>query len=68
MPSYAIWSSGGIVYTLIGDLPYDVLGQVVAAFPHEAPPKVTAVHRVGIGLAKLALWLTPMGALSRKLG
>jgi sigma-E factor negative regulatory protein RseB len=68
MPSYAIWSSGGIVYTLIGDLPYDVLGQVVAAFPHEAPPKVTAVHRVGIGLAKMALWLTPMGALSRKLG
>jgi negative regulator of sigma E activity len=68
MPSYAIWSSGGIVYTLIGDLPYDVLGQVVAALPHEAPPKVTAVHRMGLGLAKMALWLTPMGALSRKLG
>jgi sigma-E factor negative regulatory protein RseB len=68
MPSYAIWSSGGIVYTLIGDVPYDVLSQVVAAFPHEAPPKVSAVHRVGIGLAKLALWLTPMGALSGKLG
>jgi negative regulator of sigma E activity len=68
MPSYAVWSSGGIVYTLIGDIPYDVVGQVVAAFPHEAPPKVTAVQRVGIGLAKMALWLTPMGALSRKLG
>ncbi|MDX6240657.1 MAG: hypothetical protein QOG10_5477 [Kribbellaceae bacterium] len=68
MPSYAVWSSGGIVYTLIGDIPYDALGQVVAAYPHEAPPKVTAVHRMGIGLAKMALWLTPMGALSRKLG
>lgn len=68
MPSYAIWSSGGIVHTLIGDLPYDVLGQVVGAFPHEPPPKVTAIQRVGTGLAKMALWLTPMGALSGKLG
>lgn len=68
MPSYAVWSSGGIVYTLVGDLPYDVLGQVVAAFPHQPPPKVTAVERMGTGLAKMAAWLTPMGALSPKLG
>ncbi|GAA1628655.1 hypothetical protein GCM10009744_15710 [Kribbella alba] len=68
MPSYAMWSSNGIVYTLVGDLPYDQLGQVVAAFPHQPPPRVTAVQRVGTGLAKIAMWLTPMGALSRKLG
>ena len=35
MPSYVVWSSGGIVYTLIGDLPPDMLGQVVRAFPHD---------------------------------
>jgi negative regulator of sigma E activity len=68
MPSYVVWSSGGIVYTLVGDLPYDVLGKVVAAFPHVPPPKVTAVQRMGTGLAKIASWLTPMGALSHKLG
>jgi sigma-E factor negative regulatory protein RseB len=68
MPSYAMWSSGGIVYTLVGDLPYDQLGKVVAAFPHQPPPTVTAVQRVGTGLAKMAKWLTPMGALSWKLG
>lgn len=68
MPSYAVWSSGGIVYTLVGDLPSDVLGQVVAAFPHVPPPRVTAVQRMGTGLAKIASWLTPMGALSHKLG
>jgi hypothetical protein len=68
MPSYVVWSSDGIVYTLIGDLPYDVLGKVVAAFPHQPPPKVTAVQRMGTGLAKIASWLTPMGALSHKLG
>lgn len=65
MPSYAVWSSGGIVYTLVGDLPSDVLAQVVAAFPHEPPREVTAVQRMGTGLARMAQWLTPMGALSR---
>ncbi|MEU0094304.1 transcriptional regulator [Kribbella sp. NPDC006257] len=68
MPSYAMWSSNGIVYTLVGDLPYDQLTRVVAAFPHQPPPTVTAVERMGTGLAKMAKWLTPMGALSWKLG
>jgi negative regulator of sigma E activity len=68
MPSYAIWSSGGIVYTIVGDIPYDVLAAVVMAFPHEPPPQVTALERMGTGLARMALWLTPMGVLSRKLG
>jgi sigma-E factor negative regulatory protein RseB len=68
MPSYAVWSSGGIVYTVAGDVPSDVLAQVVAAFPHEPTPKVTAVERMGTGLARMAVWLTPMGVLSRDLG
>jgi sigma-E factor negative regulatory protein RseB len=68
MPSYAMWSSGGLVYTLVGDLPSEQLGKVIAAFPHQPPPKVTAVQRMGTGLAKIAMWLTPMGALSGKLG
>ncbi|MEV5964184.1 sigma-E factor regulatory protein RseB domain-containing protein [Kribbella sp. NPDC051952] len=68
MPSYVVWSSGGIVYTLIGDLPPDMLGQVVHAFPHDVPVKLSAVQRMGAGLAKIATWLTPMGALSPKLG
>ena len=68
MPSYVVWSSGGIVYTLIGDLPPDTLGQVVQAFPHDVPVKLSAIQRMGTGLAKIATWLTPMGALSPKLG
>ncbi|TCC46654.1 transcriptional regulator [Kribbella capetownensis] len=68
MPSYVVWSSGGIVYTLIGDLPPDMLGQVVRAFPHDVPVKLSAIQRMGAGLAKIATWLTPMGALSPKLG
>jgi negative regulator of sigma E activity len=68
MPSYAVWSSGGIVYTLVGDLPADVLTRVVDAFPHEVPARVTPVQRMGTGLARIATWLTPMSALSWKLG
>jgi negative regulator of sigma E activity len=68
MPSYAVWASGGIVYTMVGDVPYDLLAEVVAALPHEPPARVTAVQRVGTGLAKMAQWLTPMGVLARKLG
>ena len=58
MPSYVVWSSGGIVYTLIGDLPPDMLGQVVRAFPHDVPIKLTAVQRVGPGWRK-----SPRGSL-----
>jgi sigma-E factor negative regulatory protein RseB len=68
MPSYVVWSSGGIVYTLIGDLPPDQLGQVVRSFPHDLAAKLTAIQRLGTGLAKIATWLTPMGVLSPKLG
>ncbi|MFG1911940.1 transcriptional regulator [Kribbella sp. NPDC048928] len=68
MPSYVVWSSGGIVYTLIGDLPPSQLGQVVRSFPHDLPEKLSAIQRLGTGLAKIATWLTPMGALSPKLG
>ncbi|WP_433161223.1 sigma-E factor regulatory protein RseB domain-containing protein [Kribbella sp. CA-247076] len=68
MPSYVVWSSGGIVYTLIGDLPPELLEQVVDALPHDVPVELTAVQRMGAGLARIATWLTPMGALSGKLG
>jgi negative regulator of sigma E activity len=68
MPSYVVWSSGGIVYTLIGDLPPDQLGEVIRSFAHDVPVKLTAIQRLGTGLAKIATWLTPMGAVSAKLG
>ncbi|MFK4087440.1 transcriptional regulator [Kribbella sp. NPDC020789] len=68
MPSYVVWSSGGIVYTLIGDLPPESLGKVVESFPHDLPVQLSAVQRIGSGLARIATWLTPMGALSPKLG
>jgi negative regulator of sigma E activity len=68
MPSYAVWSSDGIVYTLVGDIPYDVMARVVAAFPHDVPDPAGAIDRIGNGLAKMTRWLTPAGAFAAKLG
>jgi hypothetical protein len=41
---------------------------VVESFPHDLPVHLSAVQRIGSGLARIATWLTPMGALSPKLG
>jgi negative regulator of sigma E activity len=68
MPSYAVWSAHGIVYTLVGDIPYDVMERVVAAFPHERPDEPGVVDRVSNGLARMTMWLTPMGAIAPDLG
>src|SRR4029453_17582702 len=68
MPSYAVWSSGGIVFTLVGDIPYDVMDRVVRSYPHEAPKRDGLLERVGNGLARMTTWLTPVGAFAGRLG
>jgi negative regulator of sigma E activity len=68
MPSSAVWSSNGIVYTLVGDIPYDVMARVIDWFPHEAADETTALDRLSNGLAKMSKWLTPVGAFAARLG
>jgi negative regulator of sigma E activity len=68
MPSYAVWSSDGIVFTLVGDIPYDVMDRVIRSFPHQAPDGDGILDRVGNGLAKMTTWLTPVGAFADRLG
>ncbi len=68
MPSYAVWSSDGIVYTLVGDIPYDVMDRVIRSLPHEPPADGGPVERVSTGLAKMSMWLTPVGAFAARLG
>jgi negative regulator of sigma E activity len=68
MPSYAVWSSGGIVFTLVGDIPYDVMDRVVRSYPHEVPKRDGILDRVGNGLARMTTWLTPVGAFAGRLG
>lgn len=68
MPSYAVWSSGGIVFTLVGDIPYDVMDRVVRSYPHEVAKRDGILDRVGSGLARMTTWLTPVGAFAGRLG
>lgn len=68
MPSYAVWSSGGIVYTLVGDIPYDVMSRVIASFPHSVSHRDGILRRVGSGLARMTTWLTPVGTIAARLG
>ena len=68
MPSYAVWSSGGVVFTLVGDIPYDVLARVIRGYPHEAQDRDGVLDRVGNGLARMTTWLTPVGAMADRLG
>ena len=68
MPSSAVWSSDGIVYTLVGDIPYDVMARVIASYPHQRPDDGGAMERLSNGLAKMSKWLTPVGAFASRLG
>jgi sigma-E factor negative regulatory protein RseB len=68
MPSYAVWSSGGIVFTLVGDIPFDVMDRVVRSYPHRTPERDGVLDRVGNGLARMTTWLTPVGAFAGRLG
>jgi len=51
------WSARGYVYTLIAAAPRDMVGQVVAALPHDGEPGV--LGRLARGLHRLLSWLTP---------
>lgn len=68
MPSYAVWSSGGVVFTVVGDIPYDVLARVLRSYPHEPRDRDGVLDRVGNGLARMTTWLTPVGAMAGRLG
>ena len=68
MPSSAVWSSDGIVYTLVGDIPYDVMARVIESYPHQVADGGGAMDRLSNGLAKMSRWLTPVGVFTARLG
>jgi sigma-E factor negative regulatory protein RseB len=57
MPRYVVWESGGTVYTVVSDAPLSTIGAVVAAFPE--PTELGFWERVGGGMARLGVWVTP---------
>jgi sigma-E factor negative regulatory protein RseB len=59
-PTRVVWSADGTVYTVLANAPDDVVDDVVAAWPHEAPDNGFWA-RLGRGLARVASWFNPFG-------
>lgn len=59
VPSRAVWSSRGRVWTVLTDLPVEALTSVVSELPHDKPAHRGFWARLGHGLARLASWINP---------
>jgi sigma-E factor negative regulatory protein RseB len=59
-PTRVVWSAEGTVYTVLANAPDEVVDDVVAAWPHEAPDNGVWA-RIGRGLARVASWFNPFG-------
>ena len=58
-PEQLVWSAHGVVYTLVGDAPEDVLQSALVHLPlgHDADNGFIA--RIGRGLKRIGSWLNP---------
>jgi sigma-E factor negative regulatory protein RseB len=60
VPRRVVWSSGGVVYTVVADAPERTVDDVVAALPHRGAADGT-LGRLGRGLDRVASWFNPFG-------
>jgi sigma-E factor negative regulatory protein RseB len=60
VPRRVVWSSGGVVYTVVADAPERTVDDVVAALPHTGAGDGT-LGRLGRGLDRVASWFNPFG-------
>jgi sigma-E factor negative regulatory protein RseB len=58
IPYQASWSADGLVYTVIGDAPAEVVEGVIAVLPHESPA-TGVMARLGQGADRMVSWLNP---------
>jgi len=59
VPTRAVWTSRGRVWTVMTDAPMDAVRGVVDKLPHDKPHHRGFWERIGHGLARLASWLNP---------
>jgi len=61
VPARAVWSAGGLVYTLVADAPQRTVDDAVAALYAEPEGGVDGqMDRLGRGLDRVASWFNPM--------
>lgn len=59
VPTRAVWTSRGRVWTVLADAPVESIRDVVGQLPHDQPHHRGFWARIGHGLARLASWLNP---------
>lgn len=59
VPTRAVWTSRGRVWTVLTDAPMESVRDVVGRLPHDKPHHRGFWERIGHGLARLASWLNP---------
>jgi sigma-E factor negative regulatory protein RseB len=58
IPYRATWSASGVVYTVVGDAPDEVVQAVIAGLPHERAA-AGVMSRLGRGVDRVASWFNP---------
>lgn len=58
IPYRATWSADGVVYTVLGDAPDDVVQAVIAGLPHERAA-AGVMSRLNRGVDRVASWFNP---------
>ena len=58
IPAEVVWSSGPMVFTVVGDTDPEVVDTVVRALPHDS---VDEGSRTGRGLVRVGSWFDPFG-------
>jgi len=59
VPYRATWSADGVVYSVLGDAPEDVVEAVIAGLPHEQAA-AGVMSRLGRGADRVASWFNPL--------
>ena len=58
-PAKVTWSADGYVFTVVGDVPWASMGEIVEDLPHQAAADNGVVARVGRGIERVSSWLNP---------
>ncbi len=58
-PAKATWSADGYVFTVVGDVSWATMREIVDALPHRPAPDNGVVARIGRGVERVSTWLNP---------
>lgn len=58
-PAKVTWSADGYVFTVVGDVTWATMGEIVEDLPHRPAPDNSLVARAGRGVERVSSWLNP---------